>query len=130
MSNRKIIIVIATCLGLALGFAIPNWFFFGRGGYNAEFYLRSFDESTWRANKMDGLHSPRRQMVRSLMKRLEVGMDRKTVEEILGTPDYIMLGWQSYRIGHPHWSAFAIDHDVFEIRYEKERLIEMRVRST
>lgn len=107
-----------------------RWFFFSRGGYHAELWLGRFDQAVWLENKAEGMHSPRRPMVKAVMRRLAPGMTRQQVEALLGPPDYEMRGWQAYHVGYPRWAVFALDYDVFEVRYEEESLIEMRVRST
>ena len=106
------------------------WFLFFRGGYVTELWLERFDHAVWIENKTEGRRSPRRPMVKSVMRHLVPGMTHQQVEALLGPADYEMLGWRAYHVGYPRWTAFALDYDVFEVRYEHERLIEMRVRST
>jgi len=106
------------------------WFLHFDGGYQAELWLARFDRPAWIENKMDGVRSPRRPMVKSLMRQLRPGMSREQVEGIIGKPDYEYSGWQAYGIGFPRWAAFCLDCDVFEVYYEADRLARMRVRST
>ena len=106
------------------------WFCFLGGGYHAEFWLARFDRSAWVENRTKGLHSPRRSMIKSLMRHLKPGMSRKEVEGFIGKPDRENAGWQTYMIGFPRWDAFYFDPDVFEVLYEDGRLAGMRVRNT
>ena len=106
------------------------WFLLFGGGYQAELWLARYDQGAWIANRMEGRQSPRRPMVKSLMRRLKPGMSRRAVEDLIGKPDHERAGWHIYDIGYPRWDAFALDYDVFEVRYEHEQLVGMRVRST
>jgi hypothetical protein len=128
--RKKLVVAAILLLALALANAGFIWFSFFRGGYQAELWLGRFDQGVWLENKSDGMHSPRRPMVKAVMRRLAPGMTRQQVEALLGPASYNMRGWQAYHVGYPRWAAFALDHDVFEVRYEQERLVEMRVRST
>lgn len=78
---------------------------------------------------MAGTQSPRRPMIKSLMRQLRPGMNRSDVENLIGRPDYVQDGWQAYKIGYPRWQ-FSLDYDVFEVSYEQEKLVRMRVRNT
>jgi hypothetical protein len=123
---------------IAVGFAIVSvlfgvgtpWFLFFGGGYHAELWLARFDQRAWNENQVQGMQSPRRPMVKALMRRLTMGMNRLEVETLIGKPDYEMMGWQAYKIGYPRWAAFCLDYDVFEVSYEADRLVRMRVRNT
>lgn len=106
------------------------WFLLFGGGYQAELWLARFDRGAWVANQIEGRQSPRRPMVKSLVRRLDLGMSRREVEELIGKPDFEREGWHQYDIGYPRWDAFALDYDVFEVRYQDEQLVDMRVRST
>ncbi len=128
-TRRKKLFIAALVVFAAADFGIV-WFFFFRGGYHTELWLGQFNQAVWLENKSEGIHSPRRPMVKAVMRRLAPGMSRQEVEALVGPPDYEMRGWQAYQIGYPRWAAFALDYDVLEIRYEQERLVEMRVRST
>jgi hypothetical protein len=116
-------------LGFHFVLAGAIWFWFFRGDYESELWLARFNQAVWLENKMDGIYSPRRPMTRSVMRHLARGMTRQQVEALLGSANYERRGWQAYDIGYPRW-AFALDYDVFEVRYEHERLVEMRIRST
>jgi hypothetical protein len=123
---------------LAVGFAVVSvlfvvgvpWFFLFDGAYQTELWLARFDRAAWIENRTEGLYSPRRPMVRSLMRQLKLGMSREEVEGLIGKPDYEMEGWQSYSIGFPRWAGACLDPDVFEVQYERGRLVSMRVRNT
>ena len=115
---------------ISLLFAVvPWWFLFGGGGYQAELWLARFDRAAWIENKMEEMRSPRRPMVKSLMRQLKPGMSRQEVEKLIGKPDYERGGWHSYDIGYPRWQL-SFDYDVFEVSYEREQLVKMRVRNT
>jgi hypothetical protein len=130
MSTKRNKLFLITILILLLADAGIVWFFFFRGGYHVELWLGRFDQTVWLENKTEGRYSPRRPMVRAVMRRLEPGMTRQQLESLLGPADYERRGWQAYRVGHPRWAAFNFDYDVLEIRYEHERLVEVRVRNT
>lgn len=127
--RKKLFAAGLVSISLLFGIGVP-WFLFFDGGYHAELWLARFDRATWIENKMDGMQSPRRLMVKSLVRRLNPGMSRVEVEQLIGRPDYERSGWQAYRIGYPRWAAFCLDYDLFEVYYEADRLVRMRVRST
>lgn len=127
-AKRKQFIVVSLVVLASVGFI---WFCIFGGGYHVELWLGRFDQSVWLENKTEGRHSPRRPMVKSLMRHLTPGMTRQQVETLLGPASYqVHADWQTYDVGHPRWDPFALDHDVFEVRYEQERLVEMRFRNT
>jgi hypothetical protein len=106
------------------------WFFFFKGGYHTELWLARFDRPAWIENRMEGMHSPRRPMVKSLMRKLKRGMTRDQVESLIGKPDYEHTGWEAYKIGFPRWGVLYFDYDVFEVYFERDHLVSMRVRNT
>ncbi|MBU4271622.1 MAG: outer membrane protein assembly factor BamE [Planctomycetes bacterium] len=126
--QKKLLSVGFVLISLLFGVGVP-WFLFFGGGYQAELWLARFDRAAWIENKMEKMQSPRRPMVKSLMRQLKPGMSRREVEELIGKPDYEHRGWHSYRIGYPRWQA-SLDYDVFEVYYEREQLVKMRVRNT
>jgi len=127
-TRRKNLLVAALVVLLTIGLI---WFGFFGGGYHLELWLGRFNQSVWLENKTEGRHSPRRPMVKSLMRHLALGMTRQQVEALLGPATYqSQADWQTYDVGYPRWDPFALDHDVFEVRYEHNRLVEMRVRNT
>jgi len=126
-TRRKQLFLAALVILPAIGII---WLDFLGGGYHAELWLKRFDQSVWLENKTEGLYSPRRPMVKSVMRHLKLGMARQEVEKLLGPADRERWGWQAYHIGFPRWETFALDADVFELRYEHGRLVEMRIQST
>jgi hypothetical protein len=127
--KKQIVVGFAIVLSLLLSIG-TSWFVFFGGGYHAELWLAGFDQQVWKENQMQGMQSPRRPMVKSLMRRLPRGLSRLEVEALIGKPDYEMMGWQAYKIGYPRWAAFCLDYDVFEVSYQADRLVRMRVRNT
>ena len=126
MTSRRKAVLVASELLLAF---VIVWFYWLRGGYQVELWLARFDQRVWAENQMQGMRSPRRPMVKSLVRLLHRGMSRSDVESIIGKPDYEMRGWQAYKIGYPRWWA-TFDYDVFEVLYERDHLMDTRVRNT
>ena len=57
-------------------------------------------------------------------------MSRLEAEELIGKPDYKRAGLAGIPDRVPTVGCFFLDYDVFEVRYEHEQLVSMRVRST
>jgi len=83
-SRRKQLGTVLAVVVVLFGAGVA-WFFLFGGGYHAELWLGRFDQATWIDNRMEGTHSPRRPMVRSLMRRLKPGMSDRRLRSSLAS---------------------------------------------
>lgn len=89
---------------------------------DTSYYDRKFDREVWHEHHRDeDLTNPRGQMVGDLLGRwLEPGMSQRSVEKLLGEPDYdYRRGLLSYRLGR--WSGLGWDLDTLDLKFDENR---------
>lgn len=106
------VICMFTLLGATLALAVSLW----RAA--VPFAGKEFDSRVWRdaADSLDQ-NNPRAAMVADIRRRLEPGMSKGDVKELLGIPEMERPSCFLYILGA--WSGFRVDYDALEIEFDE-----------